>query len=283
MNNSGYKNYMDVSEEINVELTKRYSTSFSIGIRLFKKDYRKPICAIYGFVRLADEIVDSFNKHDQKKLLEEFTLDTLKAIENRISLNPVLHAFQHTVHNYQISTELILAFLKSMEMDLTMKRFNREEYAEYIYGSAEAVGLMCLTVFTYPRKEVYHELQYYARSLGAAFQKVNFLRDFESDYKDRGRIYFPDVDYHSFDDRKKAQIEMEITQDFIKGLEGIKKLPESVRLGVYIAYIYFRMLLKKIHSNKAVHILENRIRISNRNKFLLFLKSFLHYKLGQIQ
>jgi phytoene/squalene synthetase len=236
-----------------------------------------PIYAIYGFVRYADEIVDTFHDHDKESLLQRFKEDTYRAIEEKISLNPVLHSFQEVVNMYNIELDLIEAFLKSMEMDLHESTYDQAGYEEYIYGSAEVVGLMCLRVFLDGDEDNYQQLKPPAKALGSAFQKVNFLRDLKSDYKERGRVYFPEVDFKVFSEEDKQKIEDDIQQDFDHALEGILKLPPSSRLGVYLAYIYYLQLFKKIKNLPSTKIMNERIRIPNFNKLLLLTKTyFLH-------
>jgi 15-cis-phytoene synthase len=254
-------------------VTKNYSTSFSMGIKLFNKEYRNPIYAIYGFVRFADEIVDTFHEFDKRSLLLEFKKDTLKAIEDGISLNPVLHSFQIVVRKYNIDIELIDAFLYSMEMDLYNQKYDEKKYEEYIYGSAEVVGLMCLKVFCDGNNKTYEQLKDNAKSLGAAFQKINFLRDVKSDFEDRGRVYFPGVDISNFDNKQKKLIEEDIKKDFQHGYEGIKKLPKTVRLGVYLAYIYYINLFDKINKLNASKVKMERIRVTDRKKLALLFSS----------
>jgi phytoene synthase len=227
-------------------ITNRYSTSFSLGIRVFDKRFRSPIYAIYGFVRFADEIVDTFHDYPKEELLNRFWKDTYQAIDEKISLNPVLHAFQETVHKYKIEKELIEAFLKSMEMDLYFNNYDPSKYKEYIYGSAEVVGLMCLRVFCEGDDAMYQQLKEPARSLGSAFQKINFLRDMASDFDDRGRVYFPGVDFTRFTAQDKIDIEADIKKDFDDAYAGIIQLPKGVRLGVYLAYVYYTNLFQKI-------------------------------------
>jgi phytoene/squalene synthetase len=248
----------------------------------FDKRFRYPIYAIYGFVRYADEIVDTFHDHDKQKLITGFRAETFVAIEQKISLNPVLHSFQQVVNQYHINHDLIDAFLRSMEMDLDLTACDGDEYKEYIYGSAEVVGLMCLSVFCENNQELYQRLVPMARSLGAAFQKINFLRDVKSDFEDRGRTYFPDVDFKRFTERDKQCIEKDIKNDFDDAFTGIKLLPSGTRLGVYIAYIYYRQLFKKISRTPASTILQKRIRISDTQKTALYFKALLHQKLKVI-
>ena len=270
----------NVSVQCSKLTTRTYSTSFSLGIYFLKNKLRNPIYSIYGFVRFADEIVDSFEGYDKKRLLEKFKVGTYEAIENRISLNPILNSFQQVVHQYQISQDLVEMFLKSMEMDLEKINYTSEKYNEYILGSAEVVGLMCLHVFTEGNKNLYEELKPFAMKLGAAFQKVNFLRDMKADFQILGRTYFPNVDMTRFSSSTKRKIEIEIEQDFKEALIGIKKLPSSSKGGVYLAYVYYKSLFKKIKKVPAQKILYERIRISNGEKFGLMLKSMLQYKMN---
>ncbi len=261
-------------------VTNNYSTSFSLGIKLFAKKLRMPIYAIYGFVRFADEIVDTFHDHDKASLLAKFKQDTYQALEDRISLNPILHTFQQVVHEYKIETELIDAFLESMAMDLDDYVYTTDVYNKYIYGSAEVVGLMCLRVFCDGNEEQYQSLKSTACSLGAAFQKVNFLRDIKSDYEERGRVYFPGVDYHHFSDADKDAIEADIKADFDDAYKGIVRLPKSARLGVYLAYVYYTNLLKKIKHEPAAELSDRRIRVSDGRKILLLFNSTIRHRLN---
>jgi phytoene synthase len=263
-------------------ITQKYSTSFSAGIRAFDKKYRYPIYAIYGFVRCADEIVDTFHQHNKKQLIAEFRKDTFEAIENKISLNPFLHSFQVTVAQYSIDIKLIDAFLSSMEMDLYKTIHDHESYNSYIFGSAEVVGSMCLKVFCGDDEQLYLRLQPAARSLGAAFQKVNFLRDAKADLEERGRTYFPGVDFNNFTEHDKQQIEADIQKDFDDALAGITKLPPGTRIGVYIAYKYFLQLFKKISHTPAQTLLQKRIRVSGTHKLSLYCKARLQQKLNLI-
>ncbi|HAE13547.1 MAG: phytoene/squalene synthase family protein [Chitinophagales bacterium] len=269
--------FHDSSFACSKKITELYSTSFTLGIRALHPDFRDAIFGIYGFVRYADEIVDTFHDHDKKYLLDSFREDTWKALDGGISLNPVLHAFQLTVNKYQIDRKLIEAFLHSMEMDLYFADYKREHYDEYIYGSAEVVGLMCLKVFCNGEEEQYNQLVPAARSLGAAFQKVNFLRDMKSDYQDRGRVYFPQVDFSTFSEEMKRQIEEEIAADFEKAYEGIRQLPARSRFGVYLAYRYYLALFRKIRTTPAERVLEARIRVSNPRKLALYASSYLQH------
>ncbi len=263
-------------------ITQDYSTSFTLGIQTLDKKFHFPIYAIYGFVRYADEIVDTFHDHDKQQLLKEFRKDTYKSIEKGISLNPVLHSFQLIVNEYKIERELIDAFLYSMELDLSEKTYDQKGYEEYIYGSAEVVGLMCLRVFCEGDDKKYQSLKAPAKKLGAAFQKVNFLRDIKSDYDDRGRTYFPDVDFNRFHSDDKFLIEKDIQADFDDALEGIKKLPKGAKLGVYLAYIYYLKLFKKIKDLPAERILQERIRIPNSRKLLLLFNTYFKSRLNVI-
>jgi 15-cis-phytoene synthase len=268
-----------VSSQCSKLTTRAYSTSFSLGIYFLNKRLHNPIYAIYGFVRFADEIVDSFDGYDKKYLLDKFKAETYEALEKRISLNPILNSFQHVVHEYNIGIDLIDTFLLSMEMDLEGKSYSREKYEQYILGSAEVVGLMCLRVFTEGNQKTYEDLRPFAMKLGAAFQKVNFLRDLKADYEALGRTYFPHVDMSKFNANAKHQIELEIENDFKEALVGIKKLPYSAKGGVYLAYVYYNSLFKKIKNVPADRVLNERIRISNGEKFGLMLNSMLHYKM----
>ncbi len=274
--------YDEISIKSSALITKKYSTSFSIGIRFLDKKLHDPIYAIYGFVRVADEIVDTFHGYDKKTLLSEFRADTYKAIAQRISTNPVLNAYQWVVNKYNIPMELTDTFLDSMAMDLEDITYDKETYEKYILGSAEVVGLMCLKVFLDGDDKKYQELKPYAMKLGSAFQKINFLRDLKDDYKELGRTYFPDTDFTQFNEELKKELEADIAADFYQGYLGIKQLPKSARFGVYVAYIYYSRLLKKIQSTKATDILETRIRIPNRKKYALFVGSYVKHRLNAI-
>ena len=255
-------------------ITKRYSTSFSLGIRVFDKEFRNPIYSIYGFVRFADEIVDTFHQYNKQDLLADFRKETFKAINQHISLNPILQAFQQVVNDFQIDHQLITDFLDSMEMDLHKTTYESEAlYQKYIYGSAEVVGLMCLQVFTKGDKKFYNELAPYAKSLGAAFQKINFLRDINSDLEERGRIYFPGIDLSKFDEITKQEILKDIQIDFDNSIEGIRLLPNGARRGVYLAYVYYLNLYKKIRNASIEKILAERISVSDRRKAYLLMNS----------
>lgn len=270
------------SEQCSQAVTQLYSTSFASAIRMLHKDLRAPVCAIYGFVRLADEIVDSFHDFDKPTLLRQFEEETYAAIDRGISLNPVLHSFQMTVNHYQIDHALINAFFRSMEMDLTRCRYDADGYNEYIYGSAEAVGLMCLHVFCEGKKEFYEELRPAASSLGAAFQKVNFLRDIKADYSGLSRMYFPCCDFNNFTESDKKNIERDIYQDFAKAYKGILHLPIKARFGVYVAYKYYFSLFKKITRLKPANILQQRVRIPAYRKFFIVMRATVRNQLRMI-
>src|ERR1700757_618328 len=274
--------YDNVSIACSKQTTRAYSTSFSLGIYCLDSRLRNPIYSIYGFVRFADEIVDSFHGYNKIELLTEFKEETWKAIDRKISINPILNSFQHVVHKYNISRELIERFLQSMESDLTVNEHSKDSYNQYIYGSAEVVGLMCLSVFTENNVELYQQLKQPAMKLGAAFQKINFLRDIKNDYSDLGRMYFPGIDFTSFTETDKKQIELEIKQDFEAALVGIKKLPKSSKLGVYVAYIYYENLFTKIVDIPSASILMQRVRISNPKKMRLLFTSYLKHTLSLI-
>ena len=263
-------------------VTKSYSTSFSLGILGLDRKYHDPIYAIYGFVRFADEIVDSFEGYPQKEMLDRFWKDTYQALEDKISLNPILNSFQQVVRAYEIDYDLIETFLKSMEMDLYKNEYDEEGYKAYILGSAEVVGLMCLKVFVDGNQERYLALKEPAMQLGSAFQKINFLRDLHADYQSLGRTYFPGVDLNNFNEEVKASIEADIDIDFKAGYEGIKKLPKGARFGVYIAYVYYYSLFKKIRKTHCDLILNERVRISNKRKYGLFLSSYLRHTINWI-
>ena len=267
----------NISRKSSKMVTKAYSTSFSMGIKFLAKRFHDPIYGVYGFVRLADEIVDSFHDYDKRQLLAEFKVDTYKAIEQKISLNPILNSFQEVVNKYQIDPWTIETFLKSMEMDLDKNTYDQHGYEEYILGSAEVVGLMCLSVFTEGNKTMYEELKPYAMKLGSAFQKINFLRDFKADADALGRLYFPQLRTQAFDQITKEEIEHDIIKDFKMGFEGIKKLPKDARFGVYVAYIYYSQLLAKIMDMPASVIMEERVRISDKRKYALFFGSYFRH------
>lgn len=267
------KLFHELSEWCSKSATEKYSTSFSSAIRLLNQEMRQPIYNIYGFVRFADEIVDTFHDHDKELLLSEFKKDTYTAIERGISLNPILHAFQRTVNEFNIDHDLIEAFFHSMEMDLSKTAYNSDGYKEYIYGSAEVVGLMCLYVFCEGDRKLFQKLKPSAQALGAAFQKVNFLRDVKADYQQLNRSYFPEVDFTNFTEEMKKEIEDDITKDFIHAYEGILELPVKSRFGVYVAYKYYLSLFKKIKKKTPDTILEERVRIPNYGKAFIVAKA----------
>jgi len=262
--------------------TNKYSTSFSLGVKFLGKKIQNDIHSIYGFVRFADEIVDSFEGYDQEALMLQFEHDLYDALQSKISLNPILNSFQKTVNQYNIDLELINRFLKSMKMDLGRKIHSRETYDDYIVGSAEVVGLMCLKVFVEGDLASYDRLSPTAKKLGSAFQKVNFLRDLKDDYETLGRTYFPTVDISNFGDSEKKIIEKEIEEDFHEGLMGIKELPKVAQLGVYLAYVYFQCLFTKIKKVPADRILSERIRVPAFKKTLLMGSSVLRYQMNLI-
>ena len=268
-----------ISHKCSKMVTHRYSTSFSLGIMFLGESIREPIRDIYGYVRFADEIVDSFDGFQQEELLLEFENQTFKAIERKIDLNPILNSFQSVVNKYQIDHSLIRQFLYSMKMDLNPLNYDQSLYEEYIVGSAEVVGLMCLQVFCNGNKDKYNELKPHAMKLGSAFQKVNFLRDARADYEDLGRTYFPEVNINNFTNDEKIRIEKDIQADFDQAIIGIRNLPNSSRKGVYLAYIYYLRLFKKIKRLPAKEILNQRTRIPNSQKFSLMCYSLIRYEL----
>ena len=259
-------------------ITEHYSTSFTLGIKTLDRKFHFPIYAVYGFVRYADEIVDTFYNYDQKYLLEKFKKDTYEAIADGISLNPILHSFQWVVRQYSIDRELIDAFLKSMEMDLYVNEYTDNSYQEYIYGSAEVVGLMCLRVFCEGDLAMFDRLKEPARKLGAAFQKVNFLRDLKDDYIDRGRVYFPGVNFSEFTKDAKRLIEKDIQQDFDEAYAGILNLPRGARMGVHLAYTYYQTLFNKIKQIPASRIQEERIRVPDMKKIALLAQTYVRFR-----
>lgn len=276
------KLFDELAYDVSKKTTKKYSTSFSLGILALSPSIRSAIYAIYGYVRLADEIVDSFHDFDKKTLLQRFKTETDLALEEGIALNPILHSFQDTVHQYKIDKALIDQFLHSMEMDLEQVDYNSDLYNEYIFGSAEVVGLMCLQVFTNGDKKRYEELKPFAMKLGSAFQKVNFLRDLNEDYKILGRTYFPNIEMNVFDNRVKKAIEKEIEIEFKEALVGIQMLPASSKFGVYLAYRYYLSLFKKITNTEAESILQERIRIPNVQKMNVMMRSYVRYKIAML-
>jgi 15-cis-phytoene synthase len=272
----------NLSVQISKITTQAYSTSFSMGIYYLHHSLRNDIYSIYGFVRLADEIVDSFEGFDKKILLAKFKQETYEAIENRISLNPILNSFQQAVHRNNIRLDLVETFLQSMEMDLEKVDYTLEKYEQYILGSAEVVGLMCLHVFVGGDMSEFYKLKPYAMKLGSAFQKVNFLRDIKDDHLLLGRTYFPDVDISEFTDEAKKQIELDIEKDFEKALEGIKLLPNTSRGGVYLAYVYYKALFNKIKKLPPKKILTERVRINNGRKFGIMLNCMVQNRLNWV-
>lgn len=278
-----FNHYENTCTKLSKKLTVAYSTSFSWGIKAFAPEFRDPIYSIYGWVRVADEIVDTFHFADKKYLLDKFKKDTYEAIENKVSTNPVIHAFQKVVRKYNIGDDLINAFLDSMEMDLEETSYERIDYDKYIYGSAEVVGLMCLNVFLDGNKEKYEELKESARMLGSAFQKVNFLRDINSDLNDRDRIYLPDVHHEMLiNNTSKKKLEYEIDEEFQAAFQGIKKLPMGVKLGVYSAYLYYLMLFKKIKRMDVKELMSKRVRISNVYKLYLLMKCYFKVRVMKL-
>jgi phytoene synthase len=274
--------YDHLSVQVCKMTTRMYSTSFSLGIYFLNKTIRNGIYSVYGFVRLADEIVDSFDGYDRRQLLEKFKQETYEALQCRISVNPIINSFQQTVHQYHIRLDLIELFFESMEMDLDKVCYDSEKYKKYILGSAEVVGLMCLHVFTEGHLNLYEELKPYAMKLGAAFQKVNFLRDMKDDYRLLGRVYFPNVNMSTFTECAKEQIEEEIANDFGMALIGIRKLPPSSKGGVYLAYVYYQSLFTKIKKLPPDRILTGRIRISNGKKIRLMVNSLVECKMKMV-
>ncbi|MGN6195633.1 MAG: phytoene/squalene synthase family protein [Ginsengibacter sp.] len=272
----------NLSVQVSKMTTQTYSTSFSLGIYFLSTRFRNAIYSVYGFVRLADEIVDSFDGFDRQYLLEKFKEESFEAIDRRISVNPILNSFQQVVHQYDIDRGLIITFLKSMEMDLQKVDYTQEKYQQYILGSAEVVGLMCLQIFTEGNEKMYDDLKPFAMKLGAAFQKVNFLRDMKEDYQLLGRTYFPNVDMTDFTGTAKKQIEDEIEQDFRTALIGIRKLPRSSKGGVYLAYVYYLSLFNKIRKLPPHQVLNARVRINNRKKIGLMFNSLIINKLNWV-
>ena len=275
------KIFDEVSYSCSEKVTKTYSTSFSLATRLLSKNIRRDIYNIYGFVRFADEIVDSFHDYNKKELFKDFSLDLEKALKNKIHLNPILNSFQHTFHKYDIDINLVDAFMKSMKMDLSKKKYSTvKEFKEYIYGSADVVGLMCLKVFVQGNKKLYLSLKENAMSLGSAFQKVNFLRDLKADKEDLNRSYFPNTSFKNLDEKDKGFIISDIENDFSKGLEGIKNLPIEAKFGVFMAYRYYNQLLKKLKKTPATEIINRRIRVPNLKKLELLTRSYVKYQLN---
>ena len=276
------KNIFDeVSYNCSEYVTKTYSTSFSLATRLLSENIRKDIYNIYGFVRFADEIVDSFHDYNKTELFNDFSDDLEKALANKIHLNPILNSFQHTFHKYKIDKDLVDSFMKSMRMDLTKKKYSTvKEYKEYIYGSADVVGLMCLKVFVQGDSKLYNKLKNNAMKLGSAFQKVNFLRDLKADKEDLNRTYFPNTKFEELNESEKNEIINEIENDFKDGLEGIKQLPLDAKFGVFMAYRYYNQLLKKLKKTPATEIINRRIRVPNLKKIELLTRSYVKYQLN---
>ncbi len=270
-----------VSNQCSKMVTKKYSTSFSLATKMLAPTIRQDIYNIYGFVRSADEIVDSFHDYNKKELFDRFEKDLEHALQHKISLNPILNAFQHTYHTYKIDKALVDAFMKSMRSDLYKTKYKtQEEFKEYIYGSADVVGLMCLKVFVKGDQQKYDALKEDAMALGSAFQKVNFLRDIKADFDDLNRSYFPNVDLNNLTEQTKQEIINDIENDFAKGLNGIKQLPIEAKFGVFIAYRYYRQLLKKLKNTPALEIRKTRIRVPNYKKIELLTRSYVKYQLN---
>ena len=275
------KLFDQVSESCSRIVTESYSTSFTLATKMLDSSIRQDIYNIYGFVRFADEIVDSFHNYGKKELLNLFEKDLKKSIEDKISLNPILNSFQKTIHNYQIDYELIDSFLNSMKLDLDKKKYlTKKEFDQYVYGSADVVGLMCLKVFVKGNKNQYDNLRPYAMSLGSAFQNVNFLRDLKADHDGLNRSYFPNLNIDEFDEPSKKIILDEIDKDFRHALKGIFKLPSSARFGVYTAYKYYLKLLNKLRKTHPLKIKSSRIRVPNYQKVNVLARSYVRYRLN---
>ncbi len=271
--------YIDSSYDISKLVTKKYSTSFSLATSLLEEDKRRAVYAVYGFVRLADEIVDSLHGYDKCFLLKKLYEDLNYALENGISTNPIIVAFASTVKKYDINQEHIRAFMRSMEYDLSKSTYsNVKDLNEYIYGSADSVGLMCLKIFCYDKPSLYESLEFSAQRLGSAFQKVNFLRDLKDDLNGLGRSYFPEIIESKLNQENKKQIELSIKKDFDDALVGVKQLPGRSKLAVALAYYYYNGLLKKIVNTPPEKIMDKRMRISNFRKYLIILKTVILYK-----
>tara|TARA_B110000259_G_scaffold34172_1_gene38046 strand:+ start:126 stop:965 length:840 start_codon:yes stop_codon:yes gene_type:complete len=272
-----------ISNESATLITKKYSTSFSIAVRLLAPDIRQAIYNIYGFVRVADEIVDSFEGYPKEELLNRFEEEYQYAIETGISTNPVINAFQKTVKEYNIEAKLVESFLKSMRADLNKQVYeNQEEIDEYIYGSADVVGLMCLKVFVKGDQEKYLNLKKPAMKLGSAFQKVNFLRDLNEDFENLNRSYFPNINPNKLSETDKKKVLTEIKKDFEEAYVGIVKLPKEAKLAVYVAYKYYSNLLYKIEKTPSAILKERRIRVSNPKKMYLLIVSYFNFKLKMV-
>ncbi len=272
----------NVSYKCSKAVTRAYSTSFSLAINFLDKEFIRPIHSIYGFVRFADEIVDSFHNYNKPELLKRFSAETKLAIKDGISLNPILNSFQQTVNKYKIEEELIDVFLRSMEMDLEKKHHDRKSFDDYVLGSAEAVGLMCLRIFCKGDEQFYQSLKHPAMKLGAAFQKVNFLRDMKADNQNLGRIYFPELQIENFNEQIKQQLESEIETDYREGFAGIMQLPKESRFAVYMVYVYYYSLFKKIKNTNSSGILNGRIRISNPRKYALLAGAYFRHSFNLI-
>ena len=272
-----------VSFECSRTVTKSYSTSFSAAVKMLAPKIRQDIYNIYGFVRFADEIVDSFHDYNKEELFELFQKDLMAALQNKISLNPILNSFQHTVHKFNIPETMIAAFMKSMKLDLHKTTYQSlEEYKDYIYGSADVVGLMCLKVFVDGDQKMFDDLKHSAMRLGSAFQKVNFLRDLKADYEDLNRTYFPNTDLSKLDETSKNEIIKEIEADFAAGFQGIVNLPLEAKFGVYTAYIYYKKLLSKLKKTPSLEIKNTRIRVPDYQKFGLLARCYVSYRLNLI-
>ncbi|WP_396159126.1 phytoene/squalene synthase family protein [Flavobacterium sp.] len=272
-----------ISFDCSRNVTKSYSTSFSAAVKMLAPSIRQDIYNIYGFVRFADEIVDTFHDYNKEELFDMFEKDLISALENKISLNPILNSFQHTVHRYSIPMNMINAFMNSMRLDLHKSEYKTmDEYNEYIYGSADVVGLMCLKVFVNGNDTKFQELELSAMRLGSAFQKVNFLRDLKADYEDLNRTYFPNTDLSQLDEHSKNEIITEIEADFAAGFEGILKLPIEAKFGVYTAFVYYKKLLSKLKKTPSTEIKNTRIRVPDYQKFGLMAKCYVNYRLNLI-
>jgi phytoene/squalene synthetase len=271
----------DVSNDCSKIVTKTYSTSFSLATKMLSKKIRQHIYNIYGFVRFADEIVDSFHDYNKEILFKDFSLDLEKSLKNKIHLNPILNSFQATYHKFNIDKDLVDSFMSSMKKDLYKTKYmSNQEYKDYIYGSADVVGLMCLKVFVNGNAKKYEELKSFAMRLGSAFQKVNFLRDLKDDFEVLNRTYFPNTDLNQLDEESKIKIIGEIEEDFKEGLNGIKKLPIEAKFGVFMAYRYYSQLLKKLKKTPALDIKNTRIRVPNYKKIELLTRSYVKYQLN---
>ena len=271
----------DVSNDCSKIVTKTYSTSFSLATKMLSKKIRQHIYNIYGFVRFADEIVDSFHDYNKEILFKDFSSDLEKSLKNKIHLNPILNSFQATYHKFNIDKDLVDSFMSSMKKDLHKTKYiSNQEYEDYIYGSADVVGLMCLKVFVNGNAKKYEELKSFAMRLGSAFQKVNFLRDLKDDFEVLNRTYFQNTNLNQLDEESKIKIIGEIEEDFKEGLIGIKKLPIEAKFGVFMAYRYYSQLLKKLKKTPALDIKNTRIRVPNYKKIELLTRSYVKYQLN---